>query len=61
MYRATETKAGNSLASGYTERFGQTLLDEFYKVVFRKKVYTSVGSIFTIKRMSCLLKKFDRG
>ncbi|MEC4685420.1 MAG: integrase core domain-containing protein [Nitrospirota bacterium] len=31
--------------NGSTERLNQTLLDEFYKVNFRKKVYTSLEEI----------------
>ena len=43
----TKTKARNPQTNGCTERFNQTLLDEFYKVAFRKKVYTSLDEIQT--------------
>lgn len=33
--------------NGCTERFNQTLLDEFYQVAFRKKLYTSLEEIQT--------------
>jgi len=41
----TKTKARHPQTNGCTERFNQTLLDEFYKVAFRKKVYTSLEEI----------------
>jgi len=41
----SKTKARHPQTNGCTERFNQTLLDEFYKVAFRKKVYTSLDQI----------------
>lgn len=41
----TRTKARHPQTNGITERFNQTLLDEFYSVYFRKKVYTSLKEI----------------
>ena len=41
----TKTKARNPQTNGCTERFNQTLFDEFYKVAFRKKVYSSLEEI----------------
>lgn len=41
----SRTKARHPQTNGCTERFNQTLLDEFYKVAFRKKVYTSLDEI----------------
>jgi len=41
----SKTKARNPQTNGCTERFNQTLLEEFYKVAFRKKVYTSLEEI----------------
>ena len=41
----TKTKARNPQTNGCTERFNQTVLDEFYKVAFRKKVYSSIEEI----------------
>lgn len=43
----TKTKARHPQTNGITERFNQTLLDEFYSVFFRKKVYTSLEEIQT--------------
>ena len=43
----TKTKARHPQTNGITERFNQTLLDEFYSVFFRKKVYTSLEDIQT--------------
>lgn len=41
----SRTKARHPQTNGITERFNQTLLDEFYKVAFRKKVYTCLEEI----------------
>jgi len=41
----SRTKARHPQTNGITEKFNQTLLDEFYKVAFRKKVYTSLEEI----------------
>ena len=43
----TKTKARHPQTNGITERFNQTLLDEFYSVFFRKKVYFSLQEIQT--------------
>lgn len=43
----TKTRARHPQTNGITERFNQTLLDEFYSVYFRKKVYTSLEDIQT--------------
>ena len=40
-----KTKTKNPQRNGCTERFNQTLLDEFYKVAFRKKVYGTLDEI----------------
>jgi transposase InsO family protein len=41
----TKTKARHPQTNGITERFNQTLLDEFYSIFFRKKVYTTLEDI----------------
>lgn len=41
----TRTKARHPQTNGCTERFNQTLLEEFYKVAFRKKVYATLEEI----------------
>lgn len=41
----SRTKARHPQTNGSTERFNQPLLDEFYQVNFRKKVYTSLEEI----------------
>jgi transposase InsO family protein len=43
----SRTKARHPQTNGCTERFNQTLLDEFYQVAFRKKIYTSLDEIQT--------------
>ena len=37
----TRTKTKSPQTNGICERFPKTLLDEFYRVVFRKKIYRS--------------------
>jgi transposase InsO family protein len=41
----SRTKARSPQTNGCTERFNQTLLDEFYQVAFRKKMYTTLKEI----------------
>ncbi len=41
----TKTKARSPQTNGCTERLNQTILDEFYKVAFRKKVYRNLDEI----------------
>lgn len=41
----TKTKARHPQTNGITERFNQTILDEFYTVFFRKKLYTTLPEI----------------
>ena len=43
----TRTKARHPQTNGCTERLNQTILEEFYKPSFRKKVYTSLEEIQT--------------
>jgi len=39
------TKVGNPKTNGFVERFNRTVLDEFFRTVFRKKLYDSVASL----------------
>lgn len=41
----TRTKARSPQTNGICERFHKTLLDEFYSVAFRKKIYTSLEEL----------------
>lgn len=41
----TKTKAKSPQTNGICERFHKTVLDEFYRVVFRKKIYTSLDEL----------------
>ncbi len=41
----TMTKAKSPQTNGICERFNQTLLNEFYKVAFRKTIYKSVEQL----------------
>jgi len=43
--KQTFTKVKHPWTNGYAERFNQTLLDEFYQVTFRKKVYHSLEEL----------------
>ena len=38
----TRTKTKSPQTNGIVERFHKTVLDEFYRVVFRKKIYGSI-------------------
>ena len=41
----TKTKARSPKTNGICERFHKTILNEFYKVTFRRKIYTSVEQL----------------
>jgi transposase InsO family protein len=41
----TKTKARHPQTNGIVERFHKTILGEFYQVVFRKKIYTSMEEL----------------
>jgi transposase InsO family protein len=41
----SRTKARSPQSNGICERFHKTVLDEFYRVAFRKKVYTSLEEL----------------
>jgi transposase InsO family protein len=41
----TRTKARSPQTNGICERFHKTLLDEFYRVAFRKKLDRSIGEL----------------
>lgn len=41
----TRTKARSPQTNGICERFHKTILDEFYKVAFRKKIYEDLESL----------------
>jgi len=41
----TKTKAKSPQTNGICERFHRTILEEFYQVAFRKKVYTSLEGL----------------
>lgn len=41
----TRTKVRHPQTNGICERFHRTILDEFYRVAFRKKVYTSIDEL----------------
>lgn len=39
------TKVGNPRTNGFVERFNRTVLDEFFRTAFRKKLYESVDAL----------------
>lgn len=41
----TKTKARSPQTNGICERFHRTMLEEFYRVTFRKKIYTSIEQL----------------
>lgn len=41
----TRTKARSPQTNGICERFHKTILDEFYRVAFRKKIYSSIDEL----------------
>ena len=41
----TRTKAKSPQTNGIVERFHKTMLDEFYRIVFRKKIYQTVNEL----------------
>jgi len=41
----TKTKAKHPQTNGICERFNKTLLDEFYRVALRKKIYTGIEEL----------------
>lgn len=43
----TKTKARSPQTNGICERLNRTMQDEFYKVVFRKKIYTTIEELQT--------------
>jgi hypothetical protein len=41
----TKTKARHPQTNGIAERFHKTILNEFYQVTFRKKIYTTLDEL----------------
>ena len=41
----TKTKAKSPQTNGICERFHRTIQDEFYAIIFRKKVFTSIDQL----------------
>jgi transposase InsO family protein len=41
----SKTKAKSPQTNGICERFHKTILNEFYRIAFRKKLYTSLGQL----------------
>jgi hypothetical protein len=41
----TRTKAKSPQTNGIVERFHKTMLDEFYRVAFRKKIYQTIDDL----------------
>ena len=41
----TRTKTKSPQTNGICERFHKTILDEFYRIAFRKKIYTDIGEL----------------
>jgi hypothetical protein len=43
----TKTKARSPQTNGICERFHQTILNEFYRIAFRKKIYSDLETLQT--------------
>src|SRR6202043_969517 len=43
LYSRTKTKSPRT--NGIAERFHKTVLDEFYRIAFRKRLYASIGDL----------------
>ena len=41
----TKTKAGSPQTNGICERFHKTLLNEFYQIAFRKKIFETIEDL----------------
>jgi transposase InsO family protein len=41
----TRTKAKSPQTNGIVERFHKTMLDEFYRIAFRKKIYATIDDL----------------
>jgi len=54
------TKVRHPWTNGYAERLNQTILDEFYSVVLRKKIYTSLLELQKELDVFMLEYNFDR-
>ena len=53
----TRTKARSPQTNGICERFHRTILNEFYRVAFRKKIYQSIEELQT--DLDCWLNEFN--
>ena len=53
----TRTKARSPKTNGICERFHRTILNEFYRVAFRKKIYQSIEELQT--DLDCWLNEFN--
>jgi hypothetical protein len=43
--QSQEAKTKSTQTKGIAERFHKTVLDEFYRITFRKRLYTSIGDL----------------
>jgi hypothetical protein len=54
-----ESKTKSPQTNGIAERFHKTVLDEFYRIAFRKRLYTSIGDLQD--DLDLWVKKLKRG
>ena len=45
ILRISKTKVKNPQSNGICERFQKTILDEFYSIAFRKKIYLTLDEL----------------
>ena len=55
----SRTKAKSPQTNGIVERFHKTMLDEFYRIAFRKKIYDNID--VAAERPRCLADRIQRG
>ena len=55
----SRTKTKSPQTNGIVERFHKTVLDEFYRVAFRKKIYGSIGELQS--DLDAWVKELQRG
>ena len=45
IFDHSRTKTKSPQTNGIVERFHKTVLDEFYRIAFRKKIYSSIADL----------------
>jgi hypothetical protein len=56
----TRTKTKSPQTNGICERFHKTVLDEFYRIAFRKKIYRAIDELPQIARVATISSAISR-